>query len=337
MKEIQNRKTYIYYDNKIDGFSNIAVGSLIKAIGENLNIAYIDSSDKVNKINNFIENLSLSYNFRKNLNSFHVDIFNLKDDKKILQSIIPQVEFSAITYDMFWNSLKNYDILIFDNFDFKKIPLIKIKSILINKMPKTQILLCTKDKNAYEKIKENFNIKIICNYSTNKGLLIKKGLINIYGNCKGTSTYAIGYLLKNFILKKDVKLIYFDKGDDIYGDAIFFTQLKKWNIENRMYGRFDFVKTGIKRYQFGNFRQENITLDNKEAQDGLMLLSTALKKQSPVIADELNDVISKGIINEQDVIDVIKGIKNELIITGKTTPSKIKEMSQKLIEFQKEL
>jgi ATP:corrinoid adenosyltransferase len=331
---LQERKTYIYYDKKIEDFSNICTGYLIRSIGEGLNIAYIDCLSKAIKLTSFIENLSLSYSFRKNLYRFHADMFSLKDEKKVSKTIIPQVEFSAITYEMFYNSLNNYDIILIDNYDSLKIPSIKINALLKNKNPKTQIVLCTNKKEDFNLIKENFNYKINCEYKENQGLISKKGLINIYGNFDGKSMYALGYLMRSFISKKDVKLIYFDKGDDIYGDAFFFSQLKKWNIENTMYGNFDFVKTGIKRYKFGNFRDDITFFDIKEAKDGLMLLTTALKKQTPVVADELNDMITKGMLDEQEVINILKNIKNELLITGKNSTSKIKDLSNTILEFK---
>ena len=333
---LNERKTYIYYDQKIENFSNICIGYLIRAIGEGLNIAYVDCLAKAGKFSNFIENLSLSYAFRKNLYRFHADLFSLKDDKKVSKTIVPQVEFSAITYDMFWNSLNHYDIILFENYDSKKIPPIKIKGILRNKAPKTQIVLCTNNRKDYDLIKENFNYKISCMYKENKGLVSKRGLTNIYGSSCGKTMYALGYLIKCFIEKKDVKLIYFDKGDDIYGDMHFFSQLKKWNIENTMYGSFDFVKTGSKRYSYGSFREDVNFWDKKEAKDGLMLLNTALKKQTPVVADELNDAIARGLIDEKEAVNILERIKNELLITGKASTKKIEDMSETVIEFVEE-
>lgn len=326
-------QTYLYLDEKNSDFSNIAAGLLIRTIGERKKIAYIDSKDSASKLTNFIENLSLSYSFVKKLGNFALDIYKIKPNNKISKTLIPQVEFGTITTEMFWNSLSNYDLIIFDNLTLETINIIKLISTLQNKSPFTNIIAITPDKKTHSKLKENFQNNLTCNHIEHKNLNTKKGITNITGEGVGKTLYSIGYLIRNFIYKKDVKLIYFDKGDDIYGDPIFLTALKKWSMENNYYGTFDFVKTGIKRFNQTGYREFNSEIDTKEAKDALMLLETSLKKQTPVIADELNTIIEKNILSIKDVLPILNKITNEIIITGRQSPKEILNISEKIIEI----
>lgn len=311
----------VYFDKNISDYSNISAGLLIKAIGFGMKIAYIDTKDSATKLTNFIENLSLSYSFVKSLKRFQLDIYKPKQNQKISKILIPAVEFCNITQDMFYNSLYEYDIIIIDNLDFEILNKMKIISLIKNSS--SQIIITTGDDKVFDEIKIECNSKYICDYKENHSLVVNKNIINISGNGEGKTTYSLGYLIRRFLDKNEVKLIYFDKGDDIYGDPIFLGSLKKWSRENNLYGTFDFVKTGIRR-QFNNQSRNEITIqDTKEANDALMLLKTALKKESPVIADELNSMIEKGILKLDEVMHVLDEVKKELVITGNTTNIKL--------------
>ncbi len=325
----------IYYDKNIENFSSLGIGYLIRAMGEGKKVAFVSFENNAQKFINFIENLSLSYSFIKSLKRFQVDMYNYVDENKISKTIIPLVEFCNIADEMFWKSLLNYDLVIFDNFLLKEKNKIKLIATLKNRSPLTKIVLTIKNENDFIKLKDNFNKSITCNYVKDQNTaLTKKKIVNITGEGRGKSLFALGELIRNFIYKKSVKLIYFDKGDDIYGDAFFFSALKKWSKENNLYGSFDFVKTGIRRFDGRGFRIENIQLDSKEAKESLDLLKTSLKKQSPVVADELNTMIGKGILDLQDVLSVLREVNNELILTGKNSPKEILSLSSKVIELK---
>jgi ATP:corrinoid adenosyltransferase len=314
-------------------FSNLGAGFIVKAIGEGKRIAYVDTLNSSIKLTNFFENLSLSYSFIKSLDRFQLDIYKFKNNNKISKTIIPQVEFCNVDEEIFWNSLKNYDMIIFDNIDENNIKKIKIIGLLQANL-KTQIVCITNNEKTFQELKQNFNEKLTLNYIENNSLVKKKGLINIFGEGKGKSSYSIGYLIREFVNKKDVKLIYFDKGDDIYGDAFFFDSLKKWKKENNLYGNFDYVKTGIKRHINNQYRDDMQEVDKKEAKDALMLLKTSLKKQTPVIADELNSAIEKNLLTIDEVLEILNEINQELIINGKKTHKKILDISEKIIRIE---
>ena len=74
-------------------------------------------------------------------------------------------------------------------------------------------------------------------------------------------------------------------------------------------------------------------LVRKEAKEALMLFQTSLKKQSPVIGDEVNNMIEKNYLDVNEVIEVLKTTKGDVIMTGHSTNKRICEVSEKIIEF----
>ena len=128
MFEIREEKTYLYLDEKSEDFSNLATGILTRGLGKGIKIAYIDSNNTAKKLTNFIENLSLSYSFMRNLNINSVALFTPKNKDIISKTLIPQVEYLNITKDMFFKDLLNYDLIIFDNLTFDNFEKIKIRA-----------------------------------------------------------------------------------------------------------------------------------------------------------------------------------------------------------------
>ena len=285
---MQNTRDYglnhIYFDENAKDYSNVSVGLLLRAIGHGLKIAYVNCSGNSNKFTNFLENLSLSYSFTKKIPSFHMDIFTFKKDGKISRTFIPSVEFNTINEDLFYKIINDYDLIIYDLISFDKISEYKISNLLSSKKENTEIIITTNSYGEFEKIKNKFDLVSIYKRTNNKLLGKKENIINITGNGKGKSTYSFGLIIRNFIEKQDVKLVYFDKGGDFYGERVFFEALKRWAKENNMYGKFDYVSTGCQRFDGTTFRFENNPQDIKEAKEGLMLLKTSLKLQTPVIA-----------------------------------------------------
>lgn len=328
--------THIYLDEKIEGYSNLSVGMLIRALGHDLKIAYIDVQNKSNKFTNLLENLSLSHQFVKSFDRMFIEIYKFQKYDKISKVILPLVEFNTINREIFFNSLKKYDLIIFENMDYNIISEEEIKNILKNKDQMTEFIFIFSDKNDYKKIKKDFDIQTTYEYKSKQTLISNKNIINIGGSGRGKSIYSFGYVVRNFISKKDIKLIFFDKGDDIYGEFVFFDALKNWSKSNKFYGQFDFVQSGAKRYVGPVFRKETIDLDIKEAKEALMLLKTALRKQTPVIADELVTILKNKLLEKEEVIDVLKNVENELLITGDDFIKDIEDMSKQVIEVKNE-
>lgn len=329
MFEIREEKTYIYYDENINDFSSLGAGLLATGLGQGAKIAYINSNPNAKKLTNFIENLNLNYTFVRNLNIKSMGIFVVKNEKIITKTLLPEVEYLNMTKEMFWKDLENFDLIIFDNFDLENYEKIKVISLLNNKNPKTQIIAITPNKNTFKEIKNNFNNSIICKNKKNNGLTKINGITTIYGKGEGKSIFAYGELLRGFLYKADVKLIYFNKIHDYYGDINFFKALKKWQTENSFYGTLDYVQTGTK---INDDKDTKI----KEAKEALMLLQTSLKKQSPVIADEILNLINSNILNNNEIIDILNNTKNQIILTGEEITTQIMNISENLLEFEKE-
>lgn len=326
--------SHAYLDTKIESNSNVAAGLLIRALGHGLRVAYVDVSGKATKFINFLENLSLSYSFVKKFERFHIEIFTFKANDKVSKSILPAVEFYSITEGIFWDSLSKYDLVIFDNVNFDKVNKFKIQNFLSSKDHESEVVFTFSNIKEFDQVKDLFDLVSIYDYKSNPILTSNKNIINITGNGKGKSTYSFGFILKKFMAKNDVKLVYFDKGGDFYGERVFFFGLKKWCIENNLYGKFDFVATGLKRFDGKSFRFENVPGDIKEAKEGLMLLKTSLKKQTPVIGEELNTTIKTGLLDKNEVLETLKSVDNELMITGRYSPKEFIDISNIVIEVQ---
>ncbi len=330
-----NGLAHIYLDKSLDQFSNVAVGLLARATGAGLKVAYIDIQNTATRFTNFLENLCLNYTFPRRFDRLHIETFSFKEKNKIAKGIIPLVEFYNIDEKMFWNSLKSFDLIIFDNADLNIISKFSIISFLENKPIDTEVVFTLSDEKQFNEIKDYFDlISIYKNIPLQKGVIGTKNIFTITGNGKGKSTYSFGYLLRNFINKKDVKLIYFDKGGNFYGERTFFEALKKWSKENTLYGKFDYVGTGLPRFDGRTFRFDNLPEDIREAKEGLMLLKTALKKQTPVIAEELATTIKTRLLKIEDILPIINEVTHELVITGRYAPKEIIELSNKIIEVE---
>lgn len=320
--------SHIYLDNKIEGFSNVAAGMVIRAIGHGLKIGYVDCSSGSTKFVNFLENLCLSYSFVKKFGSFHIEVFRFNSkNNRINKSILPLVEFQTVSEDIFWDSILNFDLIIFDNFDLEKINQYKIKNILENRGINSEIVFTTKDPKVFENLKSQFDFAVKYTYKKNPLLSTSRNIINLNGTSRGKSSYSYGYLLRKFFEKNDVKLIYFDREGNFYGERLFFQALKKWMQENSFYGSLDFVVTGAKRFEGRKFRQGINDEDIREAKEGLMLLKTSIKKQTPVLAEDLLNVVNNGTLREEEVEEAISEVNRELIITGKESTKKISSLS----------
>jgi len=324
--------SHIYLDEKLNGFSNFAIGLMIRAMGHSLRVAYVDVSGKSTKFTNFIENLSLNYSFVKSFSRMHVEMFSFKSYNRISKVIIPLVEFNTIDRKMFFNSLRNYDLVIFDNVDFSILSEEEIKEVVKNRFDLTEMVFVFSKVEFFEKIEPFVDIATKYNYKSNQTLLSNKNIINLYGDARGKSIYSFGFIIRNFLEKRDVKLIYFDKGDNINGEILFFLALKKWAKTNNFYGSFDFVVNGAKRFIGHEFRNDVSKLDKIEADEALMLLKTSLKTNSIIVADELGRVVSEKILNETEVIDVLKLVKNKLLITGSIKEPDFEKIAGELIE-----
>lgn len=324
-------ENHIYLDENLDGFSNVAAGLMARAIGHGLKVAYVDSSNTGIKYTNFLENISLNYSFVKKLGSFYVETFTFKSKDMISRAILPDVEFHNVDAKIFWDSIKAFDLVVFDNANIDVLGKFKIINSLKNRPVNQEVVFVLADKKNFEDLKEYFSLASHYNCKSKKNLMTSK-IHAVTGNGKGKSTYGFGFLLRKYISKDDVKLIYFDKGGDFYGERNFFDALKLWSLNNNLYGKFDYVPTGLQRFDGKRFRFENNDNDIIEAKEGLKLLKTALKKKSFVVADELNTVVKTGLVKLEDVRDVLEVVDYDFVMTGRYLEKEIFDIASIVVE-----
>jgi cob(I)alamin adenosyltransferase len=246
---------------------------------------------------------------------------------------MPLVEFHNIDSKMFWELLKDFDLVLFDNVDIEVLGKFKVINYLQNRDVGQEVVFTVSNKKFFDEIKDYFSLasSYVCKSKKN---LMTSNITAVTGNGKGKSTYGFGFLLRNYINKKDVKLIYFDKGGNFYGERNFFDALKIWSLNNNLYGKFDYVATGLQRFDGKRFRFENNEHDLVEAREGLMLLKTALLKKTLVIADELNTVVKTGLVKLDDVKDVLSSVQGDLMMTGRYLEKDISDLSSLVVEVE---
>lgn len=327
--------SHLYLDKTKNNYSNVGVGLLIRAVGYNLKIGYIDIFGRINNFISFLENLFSSKDYFKNFDNFLIDIFSFEQNNLILKHSIFGNKSFLISKEIFWDSLEDYDLIIFDKCSFRNISKLKILNLLKKKSKKTEIVFIFSNEREFFEIKDDFDLVSKFNIENKTNISSKKSIISITGNGKGKSTYCFGYLIKKFIERENIKLIYFDKGGDFYGERIFFDILKDFSITNKSYGNFDYFVTGLKRFDGKLFRFENNKEDILEAKRGLEIFKTQINKQTIIIAEEMNTTIKTGLLQINEIIEILNLTKYKIIITGKYCPEEIKHMSTKIIRVEK--
>lgn len=273
-------QNHLYFEPDSEHVSNVLCGLFMRAMGHGLSVAFVDCSQKAQKFKNFFENSCISHSFKKQFEHFNSAFFTIENTEKVKVLSLPQVEYLTLTHDQFWKVLERYDVVLFDNLQFETLSKYALISYLTSKPEKQELCLQTTSKQIYTEFEPHTHLVTQYLKKTKKEqtLSSKKNLICLTGNGKGKSTWSFGYLFNHFLNKQNVKLIYFDKGGDYYGEKHFFTAVKQWSKQHPLYGTFDFVTTGKPRFNGETFRFENTPEDINEAKEGIELLRTALKK-----------------------------------------------------------
>ncbi|MBN1160271.1 MAG: cob(I)yrinic acid a,c-diamide adenosyltransferase [Candidatus Diapherotrites archaeon] len=150
------------------------------------------------------------------------------------------------------------------------------------------------------------------------------GLIYLYtGDGEGKSTCAFGHALRAVGHGQKVVVIQFMKGRSEIGEVLF------ESISPSLY----------EIHQFGNeeFVFEPTEKDIQLAQQGLEFAKEKLSEEPFIlILDELNVVLSKGLLELDEVIKLLKGIpeKTNIIITGRNAPKKLIEIADLVTEMR---
>ena len=147
----------------------------------------------------------------------------------------------------------------------------------------------------------------------------KKGLIIIYtGNGKGKTTAALGQALRAAGHGMKVCIIQFIKGSWRYGELEAF---------KRFDDLIDFHVTG----KGFTWKSEDLEEDKKIARQGWQLAQAAIGsgRYRLVILDELTYLAKYGMIDTQELVDVLTGKPESLhvMVTGRNAPEALLEIA----------
>ena len=150
------------------------------------------------------------------------------------------------------------------------------------------------------------------------------GYIQVYtGNGKGKTTASLGLAMRALGRCWKVLIIMFTKGGDDYGELKAFRELAP-DIANNL----KIVQAGLDRIVYIDNQNEK---DREEILKGWNLAKTAIENDEYqlIILDEANIAIDLGIIDVDEVVDVLKNKPDnmEIVLTGRNAHPKIIEIA----------
>jgi len=150
------------------------------------------------------------------------------------------------------------------------------------------------------------------------------GYIQVYtGDGKGKTTASLGLAMRALGRDWKVLLIMFTKGGDNYGELNSFR-----NLSPKITRNLTIVQAGLDRIIYSDNKTEE---DEKIIKRGWELAKMAIKKNTYnlIILDELNIVTSLGIIDIDEVVEVMKAKPErlEIVLTGRDADPKIIEIA----------
>ncbi len=157
------------------------------------------------------------------------------------------------------------------------------------------------------------------------------GYIQVYtGNGKGKTTASLGLAMRALGRCWKVFIIMFTKGGDNYGELNSFRELSPTISEN-----LTILQAGLDRIVYKHNQTEE---DVKEIKKGWELAKDIIKnhKCQLLILDEINIAIDLGILNVDEVVDVLKNKPEEMeiVLTGRNAHPKIIEIAHLVSEIQ---
>lgn len=150
------------------------------------------------------------------------------------------------------------------------------------------------------------------------------GYIQVYtGNGKGKTTASLGLAMRALGRCWKVLIIMFTKGGDDYGELNAFRELAP-DIANNL----KIVQAGLDRIVYIDNQNEK---DREEILKGWNLAKKAIENDEYqlIILDEANIAIDLGIIDVDEVVDVLKNKPDnmEIVLTGRNAHPKIIEIA----------
>lgn len=165
-------------------------------------------------------------------------------------------------------------------------------------------------------------------YDCNNNLInpnwAKHGYIQVYtGDGKGKTTASLGLAMRALGRCWKVLIVMFTKGGNDYGELNSFMELSPTISEN-----LKIIQAGLDRVIYKNNQNEQ---DEIEIKKGWELAKAAIKNDEYqlIILDEANIAIDMGIIDVDEVVDVLsnKPDEMEIVLTGRNAHSKIVEIA----------
>ncbi|MDR1168246.1 MAG: cob(I)yrinic acid a,c-diamide adenosyltransferase [Heliobacteriaceae bacterium] len=152
----------------------------------------------------------------------------------------------------------------------------------------------------------------------------KHGYIQVYtGNGKGKTTASLGLAMRALGRCWKVLIIMFTKGGNDYGELNSFRNLSPEISQN-----LTIVQAGLDRIVYASNKNEN---DIKEIQKGWAFAKKAVQNDeyNLIILDEANIAIDLGLIDADEVAEVLKSKPEEMeiVLTGRNAHPKIIEIA----------
>ena len=129
----------------------------------------------------------------------------------------------------------------------------------------------------------------------------KHGYIQVYtGNGKGKTTASLGLAMRALGRCWKVLIVMFTKGGDDYGELKSFR-----NLSDEINNNLTIVQAGLDRIVYTDNKND---LDKEEVQKGWQLAKKAIlnDEYNLIILDEANIAIDLGLIELEEVLDVLK-------------------------------
>ena len=159
----------------------------------------------------------------------------------------------------------------------------------------------------------------------------KHGYIQVYtGDGKGKTTASLGLAMRALGRCWKVLIIMFTKGGDDYGELNSFRELSP-EIKNNL----TIVQAGLDRIVYENNKNAN---DEAEIKKGWELAKKVIKNDeyNLVILDEANIAIDLGLIDLDEMIEVLKNKPDEMeiVLTGRNARQEIIDISHLVSEIK---
>ncbi len=156
------------------------------------------------------------------------------------------------------------------------------------------------------------------------------GYIQVYtGNGKGKTTASLGLAMRALGRDWKVLIIMFTKGGNDYGELNSFRELSP-----KISSNLNIVQAGLDRIVYFDNQNEE---DYKEIKQGWELAKKAIKNHEYqlIILDEANIAIDLGILDVDEVVDVLKNKPDEMeiVLTGRNAHPKIVEIAHLVSEI----